>query len=172
MTVPTTLYPVLANVISRVREGETTTKACSEYGLSVSTFLRHVRADETMGLQFDEALQESYDRLAEKLIHIDEDFPDAKMAKVISGNIQWLLERRKPEGYGKRITVENTGSADKRILEALAAAIERIPRPGEIAPLHVIGASATPLTPTERAVIFDPNWTDADIEDLQALGIL
>lgn len=171
MTVPTTLYPVLASVINRVREGETTSRACMEWGMAVATFLKHVRADPEMGLQFDEALQESYDRLAEKLVHIDEDFPDAKMAKVISGNIQWLLERRKPEGYGKRITVENTGSADKRILDALNAAIERIPKPGEIETLRVIGESST-LPPIERTVMFDPSWTDADVEDLQALGVL
>lgn len=168
MTVPTTLYPVLANVINRVREGETTTKACREYGTTVATFLKAVKSDQELSLEYDDALQQSYDRLAEKLINIDEDYPDAKMAKVVSGNIQWLIERRKPEGYGKRLTIENHSSADTRIIHALQAAIERIPLPAQdFAP-----EMKTIVDREGATIVIEASVTDQDIEDLKELGIL
>lgn len=168
MTVPTTLYPVLANVINDVREGMTTTAACRQRGVSVATFLKTVKSDQELSLEYDDACQQSYDRLADKLINIDDDYPDAKMAKVISSNIQWLIERRKPEGYGKRITIENHSSADTRIINALQAAIERIPMPD--APVAI---QAPPRQVTDAIVLGDVDGlTDDDIADLKALGVL
>jgi hypothetical protein len=47
------------------------------------------------------------------------------MARVISDNIKWLLEKRKPKEYGQRVDVNVNLSADNAIVEALARGRDR-----------------------------------------------
>lgn len=105
----------------------TITSACQDVGIARSTFLRFVEADPQLRELFVTAENEGFDMLAELMINIDQIHSDAKMAAVISKNIQWFLARKKPREYGDRVSVDVTVTADKAIIGALQAAKARLP---------------------------------------------
>jgi len=114
-------------VIEQLRTGAamTLSEALRAVGISVPTFRRAMASTPELVELYDEALQESYDLLAEKLVHVDEYYPDAKMANAVSTNIRWFLSRRKPSTYGEHSTIEHRITADKDVLEALLRAKAR-----------------------------------------------
>lgn len=123
-------YSTVMLIIDRIATGRTLTRSCQEYGVSVANFNRWMRdAPEEIKELYVEAQQVSYDTMAEALVNIQTDAvygtEDARMANVISGNIKWLLSKRRQREYGEKLTVEHNITADKAITEALDRAKER-----------------------------------------------
>lgn len=121
---PYDTYPQVLKAITLISEGKTESSACREHGISVRVFRNTVEKNETLKELYDEAQVLGYDRLAETLLEIDRDphygQSDPKMARVISDNIKWLLEKRKPKEYGARVAHDITISADHAVIDALA----------------------------------------------------
>lgn len=103
----------------------TVAQACKEVDLGVHTFHRLVREDETLSALYKTALAVSEDAMADMLVNIDELQPDARMAHVISKNIQWLLARRRRQDYGDHVTVEHTRTRDQVLLKMIEEAKAR-----------------------------------------------
>lgn len=147
------VYQTVMAVIGYVREGETTRQACLKCGIARTTFMRYIVADPALMALFAEAEQESYDAMAELLVNIDSVTTDSKLAAVISKNIQWLLDKRAREKYGTKVKVEHDDKPDKLIIEALNAAIARIPLPDH--PANLIDAQFVDVTPTREITLAD-----------------
>ena len=110
-------------------QGMLPTKACDHAGVSYSTFDKYCRQYAQLGNMRREAEDRMYERMADALPHIDTDYQygqsDAKMASVVSGNIKWLLGRRRRDAYGDHATIEHKITAEREILDALNAAKQR-----------------------------------------------
>jgi hypothetical protein len=126
MPTPVDYIPAIMHAIDLISRGYTKTRACDECNITTSLFDRYVRDNDTLRDIAAEATQRGYDTLADILLEIDSNpiygSTDAKMAGVISKNIQWYLSRRKPKEYGDRVTVDVQLNADKTIIEALSRA--------------------------------------------------
>jgi hypothetical protein len=154
MVLPVEVLPQIMQAISFLREGKTLNRACYLAGVSRHSFVTHVSKNPELQQVFDDALAEADDTLAEILVDIDQEHSDAKMAAVVSKNIQWLLSRRRPERYGDKITVTTQSSADQEIVGALKLALQRIPVP------------AQPLLTQEAHVMIDVSPEAVTVEDL------
>lgn len=123
------IYPQVLHVIDLISQGETTTAACFKERMSVSTFKKYVAKQPELQELLTDAEQIGYDVLAEALVNIDNDArhgrSDPKMAKVISDNIKWLLEKRKPKEYGQKVQVDVNVTADRAVTDALSRAKQR-----------------------------------------------
>lgn len=116
-------HTLILNVMARMQlTGETLTHACEQCGISYAVYWNTVRHHPALQGLHDEALAIAEDILADKLVRIDAEVSDPKMAAVISKNIQWLLSRRRPQKYGDKITVQHETSRDKVIIARLLAA--------------------------------------------------
>lgn len=115
--------------ISLLSEGRSKTRACDEAGISIAVFDNYIKNNQAMGDLFREAEQRSYDAMADALLEIDNHKiygqSDAKMANVISGNIKFVLSKRRPKEYGERITVDHNVTMDRAIIDALTAGRRR-----------------------------------------------
>jgi hypothetical protein len=76
-----------------------------------------------------EAEDRLYDLMAEALPRIYDHHiygvQRDSQASVVSGNIKWLLERRRQKSYGAHSVVEHTITADREVLDALQRAKAR-----------------------------------------------
>lgn len=154
MVLPVEVLPQIMKAIDLLRDGNTLHRACALAGISRHVFVTHVAKNPELQQVFDDALSEADDTLAEILVDIDQVHSDAKMAAVVSKNIQWLLSRRRPERYGDKITVKTESSADQEIVGALKMALQRIPVP------------AQPLIRKEAHVMIDVSPEVVNAEDL------
>lgn len=176
-TLPSVTTPKIVAVIHEIGEGVTVAQACQNQFIKVATFYNAVKRDNEVATMFAEALEVGNDVLADMLINIDKHHSDARMAGVISKNIQWVLERRAPKKFGQRVTIENGDSiASKSLAEALNKALDRIPMPANYRP----GDSAIDITPKETAPPFPvaPKFREetplvgTTEAELRALGLL
>lgn len=126
-SLPSIKYPLLIEVLHAISDGKTPTRACEERGLTLASLRYAIKADDELAAMFKEALEIGNDALADTLVDIDRVHSEASMANVISKNIQWLLERRNPDKYGARVTVNSENNVSKALVAALDAAIHRIP---------------------------------------------
>ncbi len=126
-TLPSVKYPILMQVLQKIADGATPRQACLEYGMSLASLKYHLKNDVEMKELFDDALDTGSDALADMLVDIDKVHSNPSMARVISANIQWLLERRKPEKFGARIQVSMNNNATTALISALDKAMDRIP---------------------------------------------
>ena len=103
--------------------------ACHEANITVAIFDAHVKRDPRLQELYNEADQRGADAMADALVNIHNHRvhgqSDAKMAKVISDNIKWLLSKRKSKQYGERVTVDVNVSADAAIIKALTEGRQR-----------------------------------------------
>ena len=122
-------YTTTLAVIEQIGQGRTLTFACDEAGVSVPAFRKYVEANEQLRGLFQDAEQRSYDAMADALVNIDNHKihgqSDAKMAKVISDNIKWLLSKRRQKEYGERLEIKHELTMDRAITDALNAARSR-----------------------------------------------
>lgn len=116
-------------VIQMVAEGETVHLACELQFISVASFRSGLKKEVALQEMLDEALRYRNDTLSDMLVNIDKHHSDARMASVISKNIQWVLERNEPEKFGARVTIHGGTEASAALAEALNKAIDRIPVP-------------------------------------------
>lgn len=122
-------YPKVLNVLELISQGQTETAACDEEHVSIVTFRSYIKNDATLQVAYEEAVQRGHDAMADALINIDNHkihgHSDAKMAKVISDNIKWVLAKRDNKRFGDRIEVKHEITMDKAIVTALEAGKRR-----------------------------------------------
>ncbi len=131
MTLPYDYYPAVLYAINEISQGRTLTDACDRSNISVAVFDRHVKADAELQAMYEEAIQRGNDAMADALVNIDNHKihgqSDAKMAKVISDNIKWVLGKRDAKRFGERIEIKHEITMDRAIVSALEAAKNRVP---------------------------------------------
>lgn len=124
-------YPAIMQVLHHIGEGRTLTDACDRVFISVPVFTNHVKQDAALQAMYEEAVQRGNDAMADALINIDNHAihgqSDAKMAKVISDNIKWVLSKRDGKRFGEKIEVKHEITMDRAIVSALEAARTRVP---------------------------------------------
>ena len=131
-------YPAVLYAIDQISQGQTITFACDKANITVQTLERYLKNDPALKDMYEEALQRGYDALADALINIDNHkihgHSDAKMAKVVSDNIKWVLSKRDQKRFGEKIQVTHEITADKAIIAALEAGKRRtaLPSPAQV----------------------------------------
>lgn len=130
MPLPHDIAADVMRVLTHIQTfGKMPTVACDECGVAYSTFDRYTTIIPELAQLRKDAEDRLYDLMAEALPHIHEHHvygsTDPKLANVISGNIKWLLARRRQGKYGDKTTVEHQLTADKEVLMALQAAKAR-----------------------------------------------
>jgi len=150
-------YVLVLQAIDLIAKGLSKTRACDQVGVSVLTFNNFVKNDDMLGEMYAEADEVGADTLADILLEIDSHplygQSDAKMATVISKNIQWYLSKRKSGKYGDKLVVEHNITADKAVIEALQRGRQRA----------LEGRSPAMLTgPIEDAVVISVVSSDDD----------
>lgn len=122
-------FPKVLQVIDLISQGRTKTYACDTADITISAFESHVKQHKDLQELLFEAETRGYDAMADMLVTIDHygeyAQSDPKMAKVISDNIKWLLEKRKSKQYGQKVEVTHNLTADKAITDALNAGRNR-----------------------------------------------
>jgi hypothetical protein len=119
-----TEVPKIMRAIRLIGEGRTVSEAIDETKISSWHWHKWTKTEPLNSL-LQEALQRSYDVMAEMLVNIDKHHAEPAMASVISKNIQWFLSRRRPQTYGDRAILEHHITASKEVIEALTRARER-----------------------------------------------
>lgn len=177
-TLPSVKYPVLLTVLQQIADGATPSRACADNGMTLASLKYHLKHDDELKALFDDALETGSDALADMLVNIDQVHSNPAMANVISKNVQWLLERRKPEKYGARLEISTGNRATTALIAALDAAIHRIPTPNVPAlparvvvdlEAEVVERTKKEATPVRSAPPEVPSDTDAEI--LRQLGL-
>ncbi|MFN3612711.1 hypothetical protein [Tepidimonas sp.] len=157
MSTPYDIYPQVLRVIDLISNGETVTAACKKVGLPIPTFKKYVANQQELQDALITAEQSGQDILADTLIDIDTRHSDARMAKVVSENIKWLLSKRRVKDYGDKVTVEHTITADAAIIAALDRGRER--------------AQGRLLPPPDPADVIDASFVEV-VEDASEAAIL
>lgn len=160
MTVPYDIMSDVLAVLTRISNGKVPTVACDEQGLSYSTFVAYTTRYPHLARLRTEAEDRLYDQMAEALPKIY-DHPiygvdDPKMAGVVSGNIKWLLSRRRRDAYGDHSTVEHKLTADREVLDALQKAKARAQ--GGLTIANATGATE---------IVSQALTIDADVQDVE-----
>lgn len=128
MSTPYDYYPIVLNVIDLISKGYTKTAACDNSGISVATFERYIN-DAAVAELYAEAEQRGADAMADALLQIGHHAiygeTDPKMAKVMSDNIKWLLDKRHRKKYGEKVEIQHNITADRAIVDALIAGRNR-----------------------------------------------
>lgn len=153
---PYDTYPAVIKAITAISEGKTETRSCLDAGISVRVLRATLDKNDQLRDLYNEAQVLGYDRMAEILLEIDRDphygQADPKMAKVISDNIKWLLEKRKPKEYGVRVQHDVNLTADHAVIEALARGRARAQ--GEIIDTNFTEVKEIASTPLDEEAIF------------------
>lgn len=124
-------YPAVLYALNEISQGRTLTDACDRANISVQTFDAYVKRDKELQAMYEEAVQRGNDAMADALVNIDNHKihgqSDAKMAKVISDNIKWVLGKRDSKRFGEKIEVKHEITMDRAIVSALEHARNRVP---------------------------------------------
>lgn len=124
-------YPAVLYALNEISQGRTLTDACDRANIAVPLFDRYVKNDAELQAMYEEAVQRGNDAMADALVNIDNHKihgqSDAKMAKVISDNIKWVLGKRDSKRFGEKIEVKHEITMDRAIVSALEHARNRVP---------------------------------------------
>lgn len=182
-TLPSVPMAVAIAIIQDVATGLTVSKACKNRRMLVPSFRALLKKEPELQAMLDEALKARDDALNDMLINIDEHHSEAKMAAVVSKNIQWVLERSDPTRFAARLTLQSDNEVSRNLAEALNKAMERIPalpqsRPAitdvtfEMVPDKVAAPlGAAPLQVREEQTVASTPQ-DAAMEELRRLGLI
>jgi len=129
-------YPKVLRALELISQGRTQTFACDEAGISIHAFEKATDNDTSLQRLRIEAERRGYDALADGLLTINvlrkpdgSDNPYAEtnpqMAKVVSDNIKWVLDKRDRKRFGAHVEIKHEITADKAITDALDAARRR-----------------------------------------------
>lgn len=128
---PYDFLPAVMEVLDKITEGMTETRACDEVRLNPAVFKNYIQKSAELQDMYAEAMQRGHDAMADALLNPDNHalygHSDSKMAKVQSDNIKWFLEKRDAKRFGQRVQVDHHLTADKAITQALLAARNRVP---------------------------------------------
>lgn len=129
MSVPYDYYPAILYAIDLISKGYTRTAACDNSNITIATFERYINRDANLQAMLEEAEQRGADAMADALLQIGSHKiygeTDPKMAKVISDNIKWLLDKRHRKKYGEKVEIQHNITADRAIVDALIAGRNR-----------------------------------------------
>lgn len=129
MTLPYDYLPAVLYALDRMTDGMSETAACDDANITIGTFKNYIKNSRELQELYEEADQRGGDAMADALLTIDNHDvygqSDPKMAKVISDNIKWYLEKRKSRKYGAKIDVNVNLTADRAITDALIAGRNR-----------------------------------------------
>lgn len=135
MSTPYDYYPAVLYALDLISQGHTPTQACDASNLPIPTFEAYIKRDPALQALYADAERRGHDALADALVNIDNHRihgqSDARMAKVISDNIKWLLSKRDQKRFGERIEVKHELTMDRAIVQALEAARNRTAIPYE-----------------------------------------
>lgn len=164
------LYPAVTqahvlNVFKLMTEGETLVSACKKLALKPVQIRTAIKNSPLLIAMYEEVVAQRNDTLNDMLVNIDEYQSDARMAGVVSKNIQWVLERDDPAKFaGRGAASDINAEATKALAEALNKAMDRVPMPTSKAPVIQNGKVIdVEVVPVERV---------ATIDELRALGLL
>lgn len=130
-------YPAVISAINLIGQGRTVTAACDEVGVPIPTFENYVKNDPSLQALYVDAERRGYDAMADALVTINQvknpvtgrdnlyAETNPAMAKVVSDNIKFLLERRNPTRYGAKATVTHEFKLDQAIIAQLQAGKKR-----------------------------------------------
>lgn len=141
-------FPLVCQAIEFISQGETKTAACDKVRIKLGTFDHYIKNSVELQELFEEAKQRGYDAMADALLDPDGHGiygrTDPKLAKVVSDNIKWILDKRDAARFGTKVQVQHTLTADRAIIDALTAGRHRA---SQIAyDPDVIDATPIPLT--------------------------
>lgn len=182
-TLPSVTMSKAVSVVHLVAAGETVTQACKLNFITVTGFRAACKREPDLQTMLDEAMAIRNDTLNDMLINIHLTHSDARMASVVSKNIQWVLERSEPEKFGARLTLNTENESSRLLAEALNEAIKRVPLPRQN------GQTITDVTFVDAPKETPPVWgpaapslgsTDrqgdaprlATLDELKALGLI
>lgn len=180
---PAVTFAKALDVIKLVSEGETVLAACETIYIAVQQFRAACKREPALQTMLAEAEETRDDILADMLVDEAKLPSEPKMAAIISANIKFLIERRRPMKYGKVPEAINPDSDQNRLLaEALRAAIDRIPTPPQVLPA-ITDASFTVVERKEEAPVLRPapvlgetSQTPVEaangLEELRRLGLI
>lgn len=162
MTVPYDIVADVLRVITTISQGYQPTVACDMCHVSYSTFVNYTKQAgkyPQLAAMRQEAEDRLYDLMAEALPRIYDHHiygvQRDSQAGVVSGNIKWLLERRRQKVYGSHTVVEHTLTADREVLDALQRAKARAQ--GVVID-EIVNASTH-----DTSLLIDENVIDAEI---------
>lgn len=157
MTIAYDYYRNALSAIELISQGRTRTHACDEANITIAAFVNHVKQSPELEELLNEAETRGYDAMADALLRIDNHAiygqSDAKMAKVISDNIKWLLSKRKQKEYGDRLEVTHNITADRAITAALAAGRQRVTQAMIEGPTVDVEFSVVEAEPSEEQIL-------------------
>lgn len=151
MSLPYDYYPAVLYALNLLGQGHTLTAACDQSNITVQTFDSYIKRDPELKAMYEEAIVRGNDAMVDALINIDNHKihgqADAKMAKVISDNIKWVVSKRDPKRFGERIEIKHEITMDAAIINALERARSRT----QSLPDHTNdnGATIIDVTPLE-----------------------
>jgi hypothetical protein len=132
MTVPYDIVADVLRVLTTISQGYQPTVACDMCHVAYTTFVNYTKVGgryPQLAQMRQEAEDRLYDLMAEALPRIYDHHiygvARDSQASVVSGNIKWLLERRRRLSYGTHSVVEHTITADREVLDALQRAKAR-----------------------------------------------
>lgn len=123
-------YPKVLQALELISQGHTVTQACIKATVTLDAFEKAIDGDEQLKSLRAEAERRGHDSLADALINIDNHKihgqSDPKMARVVSDNIKWFLEKKDPKRFGQKVEVNHNVTVDRAITNALNAARGRV----------------------------------------------
>lgn len=123
-------YPKVLQALEYISQGHTVTTACQKAVVTLDAFEKAIEADEQLKALRVEAERRGHDSLADALINIDNHTihgqTDPKMARVVSDNIKWFLEKKDPKRFGQKVEVNHNVTMDRAITNALNEARRRV----------------------------------------------
>lgn len=141
MSLPYDYYPAVLFAMNLLSQGDTLTSACDKANITVATYRSYIGRDKQLAEMHEEHEQRGYDAMADLLLNVDNHATrgrtDPKMAAVISKNIMWYLEKKKPKEYGQRVQIDQSVTLDITITQALNAAKQRT---GQVIEAEVVEA--------------------------------
>lgn len=149
-------YPLVLQAITFISQGYTKTMACAKSNLAVQTFNGYIKHYPELKEALEAAEQESFDAMADALLdpvgNAIYGQSDAKMAKVMSDNIKFVIGKRDPKRFGERIEVRHEITMDKEIINAIHAGRNRATQLALLPDMsNVVDAEVVSAGPVERS---------------------
>lgn len=109
---PTKKTPeILAEILTLISEGKSARKACKQAGISSFTWLKWLKEDEDLSLQYARASELGADALADECLEIaDNPKIDPAKGRLQTDIRKWNAAKNAPKKYGDKQQVEVTGN--------------------------------------------------------------
>lgn len=99
-------------IMKKIVDGETLTRAVADSGMSLSSFYSVMRNDIDLQKEYAWAREMRSETMAEEVIEIADNEPDAAKARNRMDARRWYASKMKPEKYGDKIDLNVHQSVD------------------------------------------------------------